>query len=123
MVISNLVCDLDGTLIDSYRGIEASARYACESCLPERSLPSLREHIGPPIKEMFRRMFPDLPAYELDKLVCAFRREYDERGWRLCLPFADVVATLWTLRRRGVRLFVLTNKPAHATRIILDAAG
>jgi phosphoglycolate phosphatase len=41
--------DLDGTLIDSARGIHASILVACESlALAPPSLSQLREQIGPP---------------------------------------------------------------------------
>ncbi len=119
----NLVCDLDGTLIDSCAGIDASARHAQEQCLHGQEHVSLRPHIGPPLSEMFSRVFPNLGPAEIAKLVEQFRCHYDTKGWRLCRPFADVPATLRTLASRDVSLFILTNKPACATQAIVDAAG
>lgn len=52
MPFSTVIFDLDGTLIDSLPGIEASTRHAVAECLPDRVLPSMRELIGPPIASM-----------------------------------------------------------------------
>jgi phosphoglycolate phosphatase len=120
MTFENFIFDLDGTLVDSLDGIEASVAEALRICFPDREIPNLREQIGPPIGKMFARMFPDLDFAEIEKLVAVFRRHYDDEGCVLSRLYPGVEETLATLSARGSKLFVLTNKPQHATRVILE---
>jgi len=116
----SVIFDLDGTLVDSLDGINASARYAIQKCLPERAFDSLRHLVGPPVVEMFGRLWPDLSPSKLQDLVAAFRRHYDERGSLLSHLYPSVPETLARLRDNGVGMFVLTNKPSRATQNILQ---
>ena len=123
MHFRDAVFDLDGTLIDSLGGIEASAHHAVAQCLPGRDLPPLRTIIGPPIARMFAGLWPDLSAEQLDALVAAFRAHYDTHGCLLSPLYPGVADSLAELRGRGVRSFVLTNKPSGATNAILNHTG
>ncbi|HEX8280305.1 MAG TPA: HAD family hydrolase [Chthoniobacterales bacterium] len=118
-----LICDLDGTLVDSLPGIEASSRHAVTVCLPDSTLPPMRSIIGPPIAKMFAGLWPHLGPDELGKLVSEFRVHYDREGCITAELYAGVADTLTSLADRGVTLFVLTNKPIAATRKILGHFG
>src|SRR6476646_2656615 len=123
MNFSNVIFDLDGTLADSLPGIESAMRFALAACLPERTLPSMRNLIGPPISRMLGRLWPDLTDEQLANLVTAYRRSYDTEGWRLSNLCPGVPEPLAALNRQGVNLFVLTNKPFLASRRILEYTG
>jgi phosphoglycolate phosphatase len=120
---SNLICDLDGTLVDSLAGIEGSINHALHACLPGRVVSGIREQIGPPIPTMLGRLLPDLDAEELETLVAAFREHYDRTGYRASQIYPEVSETLATLGKAGMAMFVLTNKPILATRAILAHTG
>lgn len=119
----NAIFDLDGTLVDSLPGIEASTRFALERCAPELDLPDLRSLIGPPIASMFARCWPNLPTVKMDALVAAFRQHYDSAGCLMSQLYPEVLDTLSTLNARGLTLFVLTNKPLAPARRILEHRG
>lgn len=119
----NIIFDLDGTLVDSLPGIEASARHAVGKCLPGISLPQIRELIGPPIKTIFARLWPERDREEIDALVAEFRRHYDSEGCLLSQLYPGVRDTLSRLRDAGVTMFVLTNKLSLSAGIILENAG
>jgi phosphoglycolate phosphatase len=121
--VQNIIFDLDGTLVDSLAGIEASMAHALHDCLPSGLPGDLRRHIGPPIPEMFVRLFPDFEADTIKRLVAAFREHYDRKGYRESRLYPSVAQTLAALRNLEVVMFVLTNKPILATRAILDHAG
>ena len=123
MRVSNIICDLDGTLADSLPGIEFSAREAVRHCLADRELPSLRQMIGPPISQIFATIWPDLSHEALNCMVSAFRQNYDSSGCLKTVAYPTVVDTLRILSSMGVNLFVLTNKPQHSTNIILRHIG
>lgn len=117
------VFDLDGTLVDSIPGIDASARVALAEHASHLTLPSLRAYIGPPIRTMLARALNLTDPGQLDLLEASFRRHYDNGGWRESPAYAGVVETLEALHAAGARLYVLTNKPALPTARILAHLG
>jgi phosphoglycolate phosphatase len=119
----NIIFDLDGTLVDSLPGIEASARYAVEKCLPGIPLPGMRALIGPPIRTMFAQLWPERDRVEIEALVAAFRQHYDTEGCLLSQSYPGVHDTLRDLHDAGMAMFVLTNKLSHSADIILEKAG
>ncbi len=118
-----VIFDLDGTLVDSLPGIESSSRSAIGRLLPEELMPDLRALIGPPIAEMLARVWPDLDPEKMAQIVAAFRAHYAEKGCLESLPYQGVIETLSRLQDAGLRMFVLTNKPAAPTKTILGALG
>lgn len=119
-MIRNAIFDLDGTLVNSLPGITASASYAVRTVLPNRSVPDLAAHIGPPIAIMFARLWPELSTLQIESLVGAFRQHYDSEGCLNSETYPDVTPTLERLQMADLRMFVLTNKPLAPTRRILE---
>jgi len=112
--IDSFFFDLDGTLVDSLPGIEQSVRAAVSG-----RVPSLRPLIGPPIRSILRSIRPRATEVQLDAFVLRFRTAYDSAGWRHTVPQPGTVEILNKLRKRGDRLFLVTNKPADAAAKIL----
>lgn len=121
--ISAILFDLDGTLIDSLPGIEASVRWAVTHCLPAYALPDIRSSIGPPMKAMMARLWPELSPDQLQNVVTAFREHYDTEGCLQSRLFEGVAENLRLLQEHGIEMFVLTNKPARSTMKIIEFTG
>lgn len=117
--LAAVVCDLDGTLVDSLDGIESSLRVALAGLVPASRLAALRDHLGPPLATMLVEMAPELDAAARRAAGDRFRADYDRRGYALTRPYPDVDAALRRLAAAGVRLFVLTNKRRAPTLNIL----
>jgi len=122
--IAAIVFDLDGTLVDSVGGIEASIHEAARRCFGvEASLPKIRDCVGPPIQTMLARLWPKLSKTESERLLVAFREHYDREGYRQSRLFAGVTKTLTKLEEDGIEMFVLTNKRSLPTLSILELTG
>jgi phosphoglycolate phosphatase len=118
--INSLFLDLDGTLIDSKPGIMESYRVAAETILPGQAYDAAAVSVGPPLPEMFRNSFPNASEEQIESLIKAFRQYYETEGM-LKTPLFDTAADLLALwHKRGVNLFIVTNKPARISDIILD---
>jgi phosphoglycolate phosphatase len=115
-----VVFDLDGTLVDSRRDLAESANAILEQCGG-----------GPLAEDLIGRMVGDgaatLVARAFSAAGCAkppdalerFLAIYNSRLLKFTRPYPGIPGTLKTLSRR-VPLAVLTNKPLHATREILE---
>ncbi len=116
--------DLDGTLVDSRPGIEASLRAAFAAHLPGVEPPALDTLLGKPLSGLLQGTLPaGFDQAKLTAVAATFTRHYDTEGWRLSRPYPGVAAVLGDLARAGVRQFVVTNKRARPTAAILAACG
>src|SRR5215469_17449694 len=115
-----ILFDLDGTLVDSLPGIEFSVREAFAACKLRLLTQNLRELIGPPIRIILSRAGNVLDRTQLDALEKAFRVSYDREGWRRTVSYPNAGHVLRTLRERGHRLFVVSNKPRQVSLQILE---
>ena len=119
-----IVFDLDGTLVDSAASILWSLGQAFADCGLSPNLPLNATLIGPPLREILRRLCGDgCDQVVLDQLVAAFTRHYDGLGYRKTRPFDGVEPMLTALANAGVALHIATNKRAMPTRLILDHLG
>jgi phosphoglycolate phosphatase len=123
LAFDTVLFDLDGTLVDSRPGIEASAQAALAESGAEVELPPLDGLLGRPLTDLIAAIAPGLSAEERETVGASFRRHYDAEGWRESEPYPGVIRTLGTLRRFGVRSFVVTNKRRSPTVAILEAKG
>ena len=119
----NIIFDLDGTLVDSFPGIEESLKYAISVVDPVLDLSQLRSYIGPPLSKMLARMWPQKDEVIVNQVIHEFRSDYIKRGCFCSRPFSGVSDLLLQLRSKNYSLFVLTNKPADPARKILQHLG
>jgi phosphoglycolate phosphatase len=118
-MIRNVVFDLDGTLVDSLPGIAWSIEAALRECgLAAHSL-DLKPLIGPPVRTILATVSGLPDGQELDRLLAAFRRSYDGDGWRKTALQPGTRPMLERLLEGGFRLWLVTNKPALSTGLIL----
>ena len=118
-----IIFDLDGTLVDSRPGIEASCAAAMAQEAPGVDVPSIADVLGKPLNGLTATIGADLSSERRAAVQAAFTRHYDAEGWRLSLPYAGVGETLSALREIGVRLFVATNKRLDPALRILRVGG
>lgn len=120
---TDILFDLDGTLIDSSPGILASFARVLEANGLAPAVPLEASLIGPPLAVTLRQVSGVRDEALLARLVDAFKADYDAEGYRATAVFPGVAAGLARLAGEGARLFVVTNKRMAPTRKILDALG
>lgn len=121
MTYRTVLCDLDGTLIDSSREIAAAFRYALTQTVPG-DLPepgAIVQHIGKPLAHMTLELGYRLSPSQLTRFLNTYRRYYDAHGAGNIRAYPGVIETLRGLTKNifGV---VTTKAPQHA-RAALDA--
>jgi phosphoglycolate phosphatase len=118
-----LICDLDGTLVDSQPGILEALRQACFTAGIEPLRPLDGTLVGPPLDELLQSV-TGLPAGDsLDRLRGAFTDIYDGGACRLTIPFTGVEQMLHAVIARGCGLALATNKRHIPTASILESLG
>ena len=122
-MITTVLFDLDGTLVDSVPGVRHAMQSAWQTVQPQAPFPDVRRLMGPPIREMFRRCLVEPGEVLLNELELRFRAAYDGDSWRRTSVFPGVVEALAALRSSGVRCLGVTNKPARPTRRILECCA
>jgi len=121
-----IIFDLDGTLVDSARDLQDAANSVlAEEGLRSVGLGEIKFMIGDGVPTLVERAVSATrgdPA-RIPALVPRFLEIYGANPSRQTVPYAGVPETLDQLKHWGLRLAVVTNKPAAATAEILSALG
>ena len=118
-----LVFDLDGTLVDSVMDLRA----ALNEVLRERghralSRAEVKHMIGEGVPALVARALAASGAdpAEAPMALPRFLEIYEANPTQLSHPYPGVPETLATLRRRGYRTAICTNKPQQATLAVIQ---
>jgi len=124
MTARALIFDLDGTLLDTLADLADSGNAALAALdLPEHPQDAYRYFVGLGIEELVCRMLPENrrdPATvraALEHVTVEYKRRWRDKT----LPYPGIPELLETLRRRGLPVCVLSNKPQHYTELTVEA--
>lgn len=114
-----LLLDLDGTLVDSARGITASVTAALtEIGHPVPSAEALRSFVGPPMRESFRETV-GLDPETAERALSLYRRHYAETGALDSSVYDGVPELLDAVAASGLPMAVATSKVEdQAVRVV-----
>ena len=121
--VSDVLFDLDGTLVDSAPAILATLRLVLERHGLEPAVPLDHRLIGAPLVPMLTRLTNMAREEDLAPLVETFREVYDCEGLTATVAYDGLDEVLGSLVRGGRRLYVVTNKRDVPTRRILALLG
>jgi phosphoglycolate phosphatase len=123
-----LLCDLDGTLVDSLPDLAA----AIAELLDGEGRPGLTQEavaamVGDGVPKLIERALAAAggvpPKAELAALVARYLPIYEARLTELTRPYPGAIETLRALKAAGWRLAVCTNKPEAPSRAIIAGLG
>ena len=120
MLYSDVIFDLDGTLIDSSDGIVASFRtdFGKFGLCPVK--PFTSGLFGPPLMEMLQLLTGTQDEAVLRPLEKAFKAHYDSKGYKNTKIYPGINKLLLDLKRSGIKMYIATNKRIHPTEKILN---
>jgi phosphoglycolate phosphatase len=109
----NVFFDLDGTLTDSAVGITRCFAHALERLgqVPPAA-EDLRAHIGSSLAGAFGSLLGSSDEVRVCEAIALYRERFVARGIYENEVYAGIPESLERLRDRGLRLWVVTSKPA-----------
>jgi pyrophosphatase PpaX len=118
--LAGMIFDLDGTLTDTVPVAFSAFRRAVSEFTDRRFADEeLIAMFGPSEDGILRRLLPD----HWESCFERYLSEYAERHASCSAPFPGIEVALHRLKRRGVRLAVVTGKAARTAAITLDRVG
>lgn len=119
--------DLDGTLVDTAPDLAAGVDHMLESLgLAPAGEARVRTWIGHGVNHLVKRALEAATGRErelFERGLGLFLDYYADHLSDRTLPYPGVVAALDELVERGLRLGVVTNKPARFTEPLLESLG
>lgn len=109
-----IICDLDGTLLDTLADIgDATNRVLAANGYPQHPEAAFRYFVGDGAEELIRRVLPVGARSKMiiDKCLAAFIDDY-ALNWNIkTKPYDGIPEMLNELADLGIKLSVLSNKP------------
>lgn len=120
MRYSHILFDLDGTLVNSEKGITNSVAYALSAFginIEDKSV--LRPFIGPPLLESFMKYY-DFSKEEAKRAVEEYRVYYRKNGIFENELYPQIKDVLLSLKEMDCELWLATSKPTVFAKQILE---
>lgn len=124
ILFKNILFDFDGTLVDTSEGIIRSMHHAYDCLGYERIKDEeIKAVIGPPLKDMFRQLLPEVSQEEIELGIKHFRERYGKFGVEEAELYPGVKEGLCKLREAGKNLYIVTSKPEAFVETIAKTNG
>ncbi|GAX46674.1 HAD hydrolase-like protein [Pseudolactococcus reticulitermitis] len=121
MTLKNLFFDLDGTILESSRGIINSFRYTFDEMkYPQLSDNELNTFIGPPLETTFATLAKGDDAWA-EKAIATYRDYYAAKGMLEAEPYDGILEMLDNLQRLDYKLYIATSKKEDVAQKMLAA--
>ena len=115
---STYIFDLDGTLLDTLGDLAAATNYALRTHgMPEHSMDDVRRFVGNGVRKLMERAISQgTENPEFEATFATFRQYYMQHSLDTTKPYEGIPETLATLKAKGCRLAVVSNKMMAATQ-------
>lgn len=122
-MISDVIFDFDGTLIDSAQSILTGFEYVLKVNGIEPLVPLVSSIIGPPLLQTLKKLSGINNEKKILKMAEQFKEYYDLEACLLSKPYDDVDHGLKKLVKDNFELHIATNKRYIPTKNILKHLG
>lgn len=123
MMFENIIFDLDGTLLNTGKGVVESLRYTLKKIgIKENRQEVLESFVGPPVAVQMRRVY-GLSEEKSQEAMVLFREQYAKGDIYLADHYEDMEYVLKTLQKQGYRLAVATYKREDMAQNLLGRMG
>jgi phosphoglycolate phosphatase len=122
--VNTIFFDLDGTLINSKKGIGESLQYAIAELggkIPE--IDDITIHVGQPLRGVFADLLPGADASLIEKAVKIYRSRFETHGFSDADLFPGILELLAQLTANGRQLYIVTAKVESAAVQVADHFG
>nr|WP_296267060.1 HAD-IA family hydrolase [uncultured Merdimonas sp.] len=122
------IFDLDGTLTDTLESLAVSVKATLrEMNLPEITTEQCRRFVGDGARVLMERALLAVGEKDLSRLeesLSVYRRIFDENCTYHVTPYRGILPLLEDLKKAGVKLAVLSNKPhEQAVKVVREMFG
>lgn len=118
------IFDLDGTLINTIGDLGESVSYALKVLgLPVRTMEEYTNFVGNGTMKLIERSLPEIYRNDSEMIVKAhdlFSQYYSEHYADMSCVYDGITKALDELKKRGISLCVLTNKPDGFAKLIIS---
>ncbi len=119
-MLEAVLFDLDGTLVDSLDDLTAAANYAVGKFgYKERTREEIRRFIGNGADMLLKRAM-DGNDEHLDEALEVFKGYYSKNMLKNTRPYEGICGLLKELKRKNIKVAVVSNKPDYATNKICE---
>ena len=122
MKYNSVVFDLDGTLLDTLGDLRDSVNFALQkNNLPERTTEEIRSFVGNGIRLLIELSVPENTPVEItDQCFQDFKEYYKDHSAILTKPYDDIIDLMKTLKFKGVKIAVVSNKADFAVKTLME---
>ena len=115
-----IVFDLDGTLLDTLDDLWMAVNAALQKfSLPLRTKDEVRSFIGNGVLKLMQRAV-GVERADFEEIFTEFKQYYGMHCADNTQPYAGIMPLLNTLKERGIKLAVLSNKADYAVKILAE---
>ena len=107
-----MIFDLDGTLLDTLEDLADAVNAALRMHgYPERSIDEVRAFVGNGVRRLMRLAHPGgEAAADFEEVLTDFKVYYADHSRDKTKPYAGILELLETLKGRGVKMAIVSNK-------------
>lgn len=114
------VFDLDGTLLNTLADLTASGNELLASYgMKPHTQQAYRYFVGNGSRKLMERILPNASSEQIDEALVRYKAIYERRLTEETAPYEGIMEMLSSLRERGVRLAVCTNKHISAAEQLI----